>query len=239
MSSGQFSNAYELHKDAVNPNRFASGGIAPINQMTNGFGGRQGGNPNQSMGQTFGGIGAAGGNRTSQHVVTPGNNNVSYASPTLLASANTLWQKAMNAPGSPGPANGMSLGFIKNTEQRRPAAAAPAPAAPTAPVPPPPTTGLTGTAAVAAGATLGATGQVIDAGARMEEQKRVEAAAQQPVAQSGVGTVAPGTAAPKPSGMTLAQAQAAYTGPKTMKGPNGSTIRTVGWTNYLKQNGLL
>ncbi len=133
MSSGQFSNAYGLHKDAVNPNNFATGGVAPVNQMTNAFGGRQGGNPNQSMGQTFGGIGRAGGNRTSQHVATPGNNNVSYASPTLLASANTLWQKAANAPGSPGPANGMSLGFIKNTSARpTPGAVAPAP------TPPPP-----------------------------------------------------------------------------------------------------
>lgn len=141
MSSGSFSNAYGLHKDAVNPNNFATGGVAPVNQMTNAFGGRQGGNPNQSMGQTFGGIGRAGGNRTSQHVATPGNNNVSYASPTLLASANTLWQKAANAPGSPGPANGMSIGFIKNTSARpTPGVVAPAPTPPPPTVAPPATT---------------------------------------------------------------------------------------------------
>lgn len=111
MNARAFSNAYGMHKTAIR--NVATHGTTPVNQMSNGFGGRQGGNPNLHMTAPM-----SGGNRTTQHVATPGNNNVSYASPSLLNSAQTLWQKSKNTPGSPGPVNGMSLGFIKNTAER-------------------------------------------------------------------------------------------------------------------------
>jgi hypothetical protein len=97
--------------------------------MSNGFGGRTGGNPGVANVPQL--TGANGGNRSNQHVVTAGNNNVSYGSPSLLSSAGSLYQQGANRQASTGvgPANGMSMGFIKNTDARR---------TPASLVPPPP-----------------------------------------------------------------------------------------------------
>lgn len=109
----------------------AAGGTAPINQITNGFGGRQSGNPFTSMRNA-----TTGGNRTNQHVVTGGNNNVAYGS--QLGAANAQWQERANYQQQTGiaPANGMSFGFMKNIQERPAAPVTPAPVKPPAVKPP-------------------------------------------------------------------------------------------------------
>lgn len=223
-----FSNAYDLHKNTTD--RVAQFGVAPVNQMTNQFGGRQGGNAAVSMRNA-----PSGGNRTSQHVVTGGNNNVGYRS--QLQAAQTLWQKANNQTMQGGipPANGMSYGFMKNT-QARPIAPPPPVVSPPAPAPVSPIntagTGLGGG---------GSQGQVIDANARMQEQKLVEQALQQDPLKSGVGTVPAGTPAPSPF-QTKAQADAAWDrnkmGPKTFKDSAGRIRGTAEYIAFLTKHGF-
>lgn len=142
LNTQQFSSAYRLSKDSRN--QIAENGVAPVNQMTNGFGGRTNADPTQSSGamlaarRTAGA--ASGGNRTSQHVATPGNNNVAYRG-TGLNTAQSLWQQG-NKPGMPAPVNGMSMGFMKNTSPWGAPAVPPPP-----PVAAPPAAATTTTAA--------------------------------------------------------------------------------------------
>lgn len=224
-----FSNAYGLHNSAVGT--VAQHGIAPVNQMSNGFGGRQGGNPMLSSQPSL-----SSGNRTQQHVATPGNNNVSYGSPSLLNSSQSLWQQAQSAQGQ-APVNGMSLGFMKNT-QARPK---------TLPAPPPPT--MSPGQQQTAQATQQ---QTATANAKTAQQAADDAAAAQRAAQqaannnaaaggSPVGVTAPpkaGTPAPTKVTMTLQQAVSSFESmyPKTARtyiAPDGSIKRTAAWQNYL------
>lgn len=95
----EFSNAYDIHRD--NTSKLGTG-IAPVNQMSNGFGGRTGGNATVATRPAL-----SGGNRTSQHLATPGNNNVSYP-------ANSTLYQAAAKQGIPTMHNAMSMGFLKS-----------------------------------------------------------------------------------------------------------------------------
>lgn len=215
----QFSHAYGLNQDATK--NVAQNGVAPINQMSNGFGGRQGGNAAISTAPQV-----SSGNRSSAHVATAGNNNVSYASPSLLNSAQSLWQKS-RAQGAPAPVNGMSLGFMKNTAPR-PTAAAPAPPAPPpAPVVTPPANTQVDTG--------GGTYNIVDPNGNIVGGGG--SGGNSPHETPGVGTVAPGTAAPSPF-QNKKQADEAWV--RNNMGPThiSPTQRTPKYQAFLKKHGF-
>lgn len=217
LTTQQFSSAYRLSKDSRN--NVAQNGVAPVNQMTNGFGGRTNADPNVSSGTQIAARKAAGaasgGNRTSQHVATPGNNNVSYRG-TGLNTAQSLWQQAAKG-NQPAPVNGMSLGFMKNTQAWG------------APVAPPPPVATTQPATTAPPLTTQQNQQIADL-EKLESFGNVASGVQ---AAPASGTPAPLTIAQQAE--MLRQKVASSGGLKTgsyLPGPTGGTQQITGLKQY-------